>query len=288
MLKLRFVNFFRQIAMAFLVLLGANSARAEVAQVEALANWENGWSYSEYSNTGGFNWLTDFSHARRMCYGNGKLYVVDAASKAINVIDARTGAYLSSLNVNGVSGGAIALMDVKYVNGYVVASNLTTGLEQAIKVYYWENDEAAPVELLNTTSKEGVARVNDNFGIIGDPKGDAYIYFYGASTQKVLRYKVTGGVCDPVPEYTTVAKAGGVSPRVVPIDATYFWVDDAASDPIKYAWVSGGAATKVDEIGSTVSYKGTDVKPFTMSNGEEYAIVADFPEYSTYKTVLFR
>ena len=287
----RFKNFVRTCAFAIALLLSISSAKAQV-NIETLSNWTQGWSYCQAAqadkNVALPDWLAaGFDNAKNICYGDGKLYVVNHSTKApaIYVIDARTGKKLRQLDMNGVAGGTYPLMDVKYVNGHILACNLVSGNPTGTTlVYYWENDDASTVPnvLLTTEDKSGVKRVGDTFGFTGDPTGDGYIWFCGET--KVLRYKVTSGKASKTPEYTTVPNFG-TSPRVVPISDTQFWADSQNSqDPILYTWVTSGNATasSSDKI-ETKNNRGNDIKPFKLSGSEtEYAFVNDLSSTNTW------
>lgn len=285
----RFKNFVRTCAFAIALLLSISSAKAQV-NIETLSNWEKGWSYCQKGNGNGPtlpDWLPGFDKAKNMCYGDGKLYVVNNSAPAIYVVDARTGEKLRELDMNVVkaNGDPYPLFDVKYVNGHILACNLISGnATGTTRVYYWENDDAStfPSVLLETTDKSGVARVGDTFGFTGDPTGDGYIWFCGGT--KVLRYKVTSGKASKTPEYTTVPNFG-TSPRVVPISDTQFWADSQNSqDPILYTWVTSGNATasSSDKI-ETKNNRGNDIKPFKLSGSEtEYAFVNDLSSTNTW------
>ena len=284
----RFKNFVRTFAFAIALLLSISSAKAQV-NIETLSNWTKGWSYCQADNSTALpDWLSaGFDNAKNICYGDGKLYVVNHSTKApaIYVIDARTGKKLRQLDMNGVAGGTYPLMDVKYVNGHILACNLVSGNPTGTTlVYYWENDDASTVPnvLLTTEDKSGVKRVGDTFGFTGDPTGDGYIWFCGET--KVLRYKVTSGKASKTPEYTTVPNFG-TSPRVVPISDTQFWADSQNSqDPILYTWVTSENATasSSDKI-ETKNNRGNDIKPFKLSGSEtEYAFVNDLSSTNTW------
>ena len=285
----RFKNFVRTCAFAIALLLSISSAKAQV-NIETLSNWEKGWSYCQKGNGNGPtlpDWFPGFDKAKNMCYGDGKLYVVNNSAPAIYVVDARTGEKLRELDMNVVkaNGDPYPLFDVKYVNGHILACNLISGnATGTTRVYYWENDDAStfPSVLLETTDKSGVARVGDTFGFTGDPTGDGYIWFCGGT--KVLRYKVTSGKASKTPEYTTVPNFG-TSPRVVPISDTQFWADSQNSqDPILYTWVTSENATasSSDKI-ETKNNRGNDIKPFKLSGSEtEYAFVNDLSSTNTW------
>lgn len=192
-----------------------------------------GWNLSETNGKKNSEWLSAYSKARNMDFGSGKLYVVNAEDAMIAVVNAQTGAFIKNLDMTGVTGGTLKVIDVKYFDGKVVACNLaTTGSE--LKVYVWDNDNSQPRVLLSTTDFNGKARVGDCLGLYGNLT-DGYIYFAAGSTteqSEVLRYSISGGVCETTPSYVKPLKedgdAGaavklGLSPRIVPDEANNFW-----------------------------------------------------------------
>lgn len=305
----RLKNFVRTCTFAIALLLSISSAKAQV-NIETLSNWTKGWSYCQADNNAALpDWLTGFDKAKNMCYGDGKLYVVNHSAPAIYVIDARTGKKLRQLDMNGVAGGTLKLMDVKYVNGHILACNLTSSATGTTRVYHWENDgeTTLPSVLLETTDKSNSCRVGDTFGFTGDPTGSGYIYFIEGKYEVngviqntheksyVLRYKVENGKCatNASPEYTILGSLYATSPRVVPISDTQFWADDQGGNhPQLYTWVTGGNATKSssDNI-TTKNYRGNDIKPFKLSGSNtEYAFVNDLTGSNWYQghTALYK
>ena len=276
----RFKNFVRTCAFAILALLASAPAKAQLDFGTDGGPWTKGWSYSQMSNSGNFSWSDNYNYtdSRNMCYGDGKLYVVNYSAPAIYVVDARTGAKLRELDMNGVNVGTFKLVDVKYVNGHILACYLVSGnATGTTRVYYWENDDPStvPSVLLETTDKSGVARVGDTFNVTGDPKGNGYIWFVGGT--KVLRYKITDGTVSKAPEVTTIPTTS-TAPRVVPVSDNQFWVKSLhdTSKHILYNWVSGGTATEVESIGCTNTNRGNAIAPFTLAKSDQqYAFVID-------------
>lgn len=275
----RFKNFVRTCAFAIVALLAIAPAKAAAVDIETQANWTKGWSYCQKDNNAALpDWLPGFDKARNMCYGDGKLYVVNYSAPAIYVVDARTGEKLRELDMNGVNVGTYKLVDVKYVNGHILACNLVSGdANGTTRVYYWENDDPStvPSVLLETTNKSGVERVGDTFNVTGDPKGNGYIWFVGGT--KVLRYKITDGTVSKVPEFTTIPTTS-TAPRVVPVSDNQFWVKSLhdTSKHILYNWVSGGTAKEVESIGCTNTNRGNAIAPFTLAKSDQqYAFVID-------------
>ena len=190
-----------------------------------------GWNFSETTGKKA-GWMTDYTSFRNMTFGAGKLYVVNNSSEIL-ILKAQTGEKMGQLNMNGVSGGTLNVIDVKYVDGKVVACNLATTTEgqQVLKVYVWDNDNATPRVLLNTSDIGGTVRLGDTFNIKGDlTNGTLYFAEGKADTDtKVVSYTITNGVASTTPSVLSVTEDGsvgvqfGLSPRVLPEANGKFW-----------------------------------------------------------------
>lgn len=191
-----------------------------------------GWNYSETSAKNQ-SWTSDKSKIRNMAFGAGKLYVVNAADGKILIIKAQTGEQLGELNMSGVSGGTLKVMDVNYLDGKIIATNLATTAEgeNELKVYVWDNDDATPWVLLNTTNIGGTVRLGDTFNISGDLTNGALFFAEGkADTDtKVVSYTISNNKASATPSVLTVTEDGsvgvqfGLSPRVIPEANGKFW-----------------------------------------------------------------
>lgn len=247
-----------------------------------------GWNMSETSGKKDANWLPAYSKARNMDFGGGKLYVVNAEDAKIAVVNAQTGAFIKDLDMTGVTGGALKVIDVKCFDGKVVACNLaTTG--SALKVYVWDNDNSQPRVLLNTTDFNGKARVGDCLGLYGNLT-DGYIYFAAGSTteqSEVLRYSISGGVCETAPSYVKPLKedgdAGaavklGLSPRVVPDGAENFWAMGQQYYPTYFKDGLVYCSMNTDALGKVVH--GNAFKSFNY-RGTTYGVATTYASGST-------
>ena len=191
-----------------------------------------GWNFSETSAKNQ-SWTSDKGKIRNMAFGAGKLYVVNAADGKILIIKAQTGEQLGELNMSGVSGGTLKVMDVNYLNGKIIATNLATTAEgeNDLKVYVWDNDDATPWVLLNTTNIGGTVRLGDTFNISGDlTSGTLYFAEGKADTDtKVVTYAISNGKASATPSVLKVTEDGsvgvqfGLSPRVIPEANGKFW-----------------------------------------------------------------
>ena len=196
-----------------------------------------GWNFSEKSGKKNSQWLSTYSKARNMDFGAGKLYVVNAEDGKIAVVNAQTGEFIKDLDMTGVSGGALKVIDVKYFDGKIVACNLASNANdnsKTLKVYVWDNDDAKPRVLLNTTKYDGKARIGDCIGLNGNLT-NGYIFFAAGSASEqteVIRYNIVNGICSGEPDALTPLKEDGdngepvklgLSPRVIPESPFNFW-----------------------------------------------------------------
>ena len=190
-----------------------------------------GWNFSETTSKKAA-WMSDYTSFRNMTFGAGKLYVVNNSSEIL-ILKAQTGEKMGQLDMTGVSGGTLNVIDVKYVDGKIAACNLATTTEgqQDLKVYVWDNDNAAPRVLLHTTNIGGTVRLGDTFNLDGDlTNGTLYFAEGKADTDtKVVSYAITNGVAATTPSVLNVTEDGtegvqfGLSPRVLPEANGKFW-----------------------------------------------------------------
>ena len=194
------------------------------------------WNYSETSGKDAADgWTTDKTVLRNMCYGDGKLYVV-TTSGVIKVINAKTGAWIKDLSSEGVSGGWPKLSDVKYVDGKVVATNYITApdTQGALKVYVWDNDNADPRVILETTNLCDFTVIGATFSIKGDLNNGAILYAAGGLTDlnKIVSYDIVDGVVSTTPKGVFISEDGtedgaivlGYAPCVEPDANGKMWI----------------------------------------------------------------
>ena len=251
-----------------------------------------GWNFSEISGkapTAGDNWASDKGAIRNMAFGAGKLYVVNSTESKIYIIKAQTGEKFGELNMAGVEGGTLKVIDVNYVDGKVVACNLATNAEgeQILKVYVWDNDNVAPRVLLETTDIGGAVRLGDTFNLKGGLTNGVLYFAEGkADTDtKVVSYTISDGVASTVPTVLTVTDDGttgvqfGLSPRVIPESDGKFWCVGqnyypTLFDPEGYVMASVNAAALLNECA------GNTFKAFTFK-GASYGLATTYEPNAT-------
>ncbi len=196
-----------------------------------------GWNYSETSGKKA-DWTADFTKLRNMAWGDGKLYVVNSVDGKIHVVNAQTGAHIKDLDMTGVDGGTIKLIDCHFVDGKLIACNLAaTG--QALKVYVWDNDNSAPRVLLNTNDLGGFARIGDCISVKGNlTNGSLAFACTKSGASSIVTYAITNGTCSTTPTKIALKKDGAVvdlgsSPRAF-YGSDKWWAVGASVNPALY------------------------------------------------------
>ncbi|MDD3405492.1 MAG: DUF4623 domain-containing protein, partial [Paludibacteraceae bacterium] len=243
------------------------------------------WNYSEKSTSGTPSWASDKTKLRNMDFGGGKLYVVNPVDGVIHVINAQTGAKLKDLDMTGVEGGALKVIDCKYVGGKIIACNIASATSP-LKIYVWDNDNAQPRVLLNTTSIGDKDRVGDCLSIEGNlTSGKIYFAAGGTATaNNVLMYAVTNGVCSTTPTITPLNEAGdkivlGLSPRVRPSGTGKYWVMGQNYYPTLCS-DAGVATISVNPEALLNDCAGNDFKAFTFK-GTQYGVATIYQPGAT-------
>lgn len=235
------------------------------------------WNSSAQQGTStAYGW--DATKVRNMAYGeNGKLYLVYEHA-GVKVVNAQTGAFISDLNKTDISGGTIALADVAYFDGKVVACNIAASTASPVKVYVWDTETSAPRVLLSTTNFGGVARLGDHIGLYGSWQSGT-ISFGSGST--IINYNITNGVVSTTPTTVNVTTNGST-----PISYTSgFKVQRTASGYDING--KGGYFTRLNANGQRQNYltqshaHGTGFSTFAFQ-GVDYALAKTFVSTTNY------
>ena len=252
-----------------------------------------GWIYSE-KNGKKAAWMTEYKNYRNMAFGEGKLYVVDAVNGVVKVIKAQTAEHIKDLDMTGVSGGALKLVDVAYVDGKLIGTNIATNASGmgTLKVYIWDNDDAAPRVLLETTDLGGMARVGDAIEVQGNLTTGKLCYL-GQETREytdasgttksgncnsLVTYAITNGTVSTTPVVADIdGFIIGLSPRAIP-DGNNFWVCGQSYLPSQIT-ASGQLTASVPltafNIEAAFHGCGNDFVPFKFK-GVQYAFATDY------------
>ena len=231
------------------------------------------------------DWLPSggWSLLRNMCFGDGKLYIVNPSESKIYVVEAQTGKFIKNLDLTGIDGGTFKVMDVKYSNGKVLACNLAAKTDEPVKVYVWDNDDAKPRCILNTTERGGVSRLGDTFDIDGNLTDGRLLFAYGGTDgddSRVFTYAITNGAVDTKSQSLKAQDDGGniiklgTSPRAVSESEGRFWVMGQQLQPTLIG-TNGKTeySMNLSALGNAV--QGNDFKRFTYQ-GTPYALVTTY------------
>lgn len=180
--------------------------------------------------TGNPTWFSDVN-IRSVAYYNNEVYALMKDTK-IHVLNATTGAFVKSLDMTGVSGGDIAIGDIRFTSdGVLVATNCrvnpSTG---SFKAYYWTDKDAVPAVLFEKTLTY-TPRIGDSFDYKGTlANGELWTtqsFNAAGSTGQTFAYAIkfviTEGVAsDPI--YIALDRFTEVSSRIVLNADGTFWV----------------------------------------------------------------
>ena len=255
--------------------------------------FSEGWNYSE-ANGKKTAWMANYSNYRNMAFGEGKLYIVDAENGVVKVIKAQTAEHIKDLNMTGVEGGALKLVDVAYVDGKLVGTNIarnTSGMA-TLKVYIWDNDDAAPRVLLETTNLGGMDRIGDAIEVQGNLTNGKICYL-GQQTRdytdadgntesgncnSLVTYAISNGVVSTTPVVADIdAFVVGLSPRAIPV-GDEFWVAGQKYFPSQITAngeLTSSVAATVFNVEKAFHGCGNDFIPFTFK-GNKYAFATDY------------
>ena len=236
------------------------------------------WNYSENSGKTptGTNWASDFTAIRNIAYGNGKLYAINPGSTEINVIDAQTGKYITSINTTGVTGGTYGVMDGQVVDGKLVVANLSTASALNAKVYVWDTDNSAPREILNTTDLGGCTRLGDCMSVQGNLTNGALIFLSGST---IVKYAITNGTVQTTPSTIAVTEDGvavdaGTSPRVIAQADGKYWIIGRGIYPKLVSSTGKVELTLGSDVLNGI-IDGNEFYPFTFK-GKQYAFATTY------------
>ena len=237
------------------------------------------WNYSQTSGKTA-SWVSDFSTIRNMDFGAGKLYVVNPGT-AVYIINAQTGAKMGELSMEGVEGGALSIIDVKYIDGKIVGCNIASSASK-FKIYCWDNDRAIPRVILETTNIGGKARIGDCIDLQGNLTNGKFQFAAGGTTEGnvILSYAITNGVVSTTP--TSIALKDddgkddivlGLSPRVLPEDNGQFW--GIGQNYCPTIFTSEGRAIYTLNSSALADIAGNAINTFTFK-GTPYALATDY------------
>ena len=164
-----------RIAISAALLAGVMSAQAVVTgSMSAMTSFGNigtGWYQplgapaSDWPSLGN----STAANTRGIAFANNNLYVATReGGNAISIHDKDTGKKTGTLNMTGVTGGAVVVSAVRTdADGRIYLSNVTTNATTtAVKIYRWDNNSSAPTVVFNSAIP-GAYRLGDSMDVIG-------------------------------------------------------------------------------------------------------------------------
>ena len=130
---------------------------------------------------------------RNFDYCDGYLYAIYNNSEVI-VLDARTAMKVGTLDKGSVvTGGTLALCDVRCFEGKIYACNLAASGKE-LRIYVWDNKDSQARLFYSTTDLQGAARLGDCMEIVGN-ENDMWFAFCNddGSTTRIVEYHRTNG-----------------------------------------------------------------------------------------------
>lgn len=228
------------------------------------------WNQSTTANT-----ATEWSgKIRNFDYCDGYLYAIYNNADVI-VLDARTGQKVGTLAKGSiVSGGTLVLCDVRCFEGKIYACNLAASGKE-LRIYSWDNKDAQPKLVYNTTDLQGAARLGDCMEIVGTESSMWFAFCNDdGTTTRIVEFNCKNGS-------TWTAKctnatvngahlASGFSSRVYPTGEGY-WIDGQSILP-SFCNLSG---VKQYALTGESVVQGNAWKEFTFG-GKKYMLVATY------------
>ncbi len=171
----RNLTMMNRIAISAALLAGVMSAQAVVTgSMSAMTSFGNigtGWYQplgapaSDWPSLGN----STAANTRGIAFANNNLYVATReGGNAISIHDKDTGKKTGTLNMTGVTGGAVVVSAVRTdADGRIYLSNVTTNATTtAVKIYRWDNNSSAPTVVFNSAIP-GAYRLGDSMDVIG-------------------------------------------------------------------------------------------------------------------------
>ena len=257
----------------------------------AVPTFTEGWNFSE-KNGKKADWMGGvYTNCRNMAFGNGKLYIVDAPNGKIKVVKAQTAELIKELDMTGVADGALKVLDVAFVDGKLVASNIATKNADTsiatLKVYVWDNDDAAPKCILKTTNIGGMDRVGDAVEIKGNltngqicylgQQSRSYTTSSGTTTtgncNSLVTYAITNGTVSTTPVVKDIdGFIIGGSPRLIAFGNDYIAVGQNYRPSVVTA---AGELTQSLTSTALQACQGNDIAVFSYK-GDTYAFATEY------------
>lgn len=168
------------------------------------------WCYSAKSGNSisYMNPSDDFT--RNMVLKGDNLYVLQrgANDAQIHIVNAYSGVPTGTLPATGIAESNWKFSSVANLGDKIIACNLAFSATSPLRVYMWDNDNATPTLMLETTTHGG--RSGDLMSASGTPdNGKLYFTSDTGNEGMVYIYTVKNGMASSTPEVITLKKSDG-------------------------------------------------------------------------------
>lgn len=190
----------------------AGQATNPTVEVKLPTKFTTDWCYSAANGTS-TSWMNPGSdYTRNMVLNENKLYVVqrdvDNGTGYIKIVDAYTGVEIGTLSSTGITSDAYQFASVANIGGTIIACNLAYGATSTLKVYSWNDDDATPEIVMETTTHGG--RAGDLMSASGTiENGKLYFASNTGYEGLIYVYTVTNGKANTTPEVITLKDTNG-------------------------------------------------------------------------------
>lgn len=183
------------------------------------ADFKAGSVYDYSNNPQGADIYADFAAENtRSCDFDGETMLIVSREggivpKVLKFADIKAGSPNEKLlNTTGIDGGTYLISAGRLVHKHIYICNLTTSVGEgvdALKVYHWANEDAAPETILDfageaTNATVKGARFGDNISVNLDENGNGYMYFVTQDGTQIVRFDVTA--------FTTISNPTQITP----------------------------------------------------------------------------
>ncbi|MBD3385982.1 T9SS type A sorting domain-containing protein [candidate division KSB1 bacterium] len=232
------------------------------------------WEKSEAQGTRP-DWFDTGHLTRGFSYGNvdnqERLYVVSRnGGSFIYILDAANGDSLGMLDNTGITGGTYHVSDVGVSDdGVIFVCNLA--LNTTLKVYSWDSEAAAPVQVI--TFDASGKRLGDKINVTGSVSDNSVVVWAAsASTNELVKFTTTDNGATFVSEVIDLGTKGG-SASASPLPGGDFYYNAVGVNPMKF---SENGTLQGTVPGSVVSTASNSIRFLTTLGDDDYFVTYQY------------
>lgn len=199
---------------------------------------------------------------------NPRIYVPSRnGGNSVRIVNAITGNDVGTLDLTGVAGGTFPVNDAGVtMDGKILVGNLAAAATDTFKVYMWNDETSAPVNVISFLNGQG-ARLGDKITVVGDFSNNTAQVWASSSTAafaKVYRWSMTAGAFNATPDSIILSDAGTNSTSSVgPMPSGAFFFNANGISAKKYS----ANGTLLGTIPGTVVATGSNAIRYMGSTG---------------------